>query len=88
MCSALALAAPIGVAQIAGGEFLRAWFWVSLLATASLHGLLLWGVWGKMPFPNAFVAIFFGLIEAVILGLFCAQIRQWMLADSTKTKGW
>src|ERR1019366_8444004 len=76
MWSVLALTAPIGVAVVTGGEFLRAWFWVSLLTTALLYGLLLWSVWGKMPFPKASVVIVFGFIEAIILGFVCAQIKQ------------
>jgi hypothetical protein len=81
MWSVLAFIAPIGVAVITGGGFLRAWFWVSLFATASLHGLLLWSVWGKMPFPQTPVVVVYGSIEAVILGFVCAQIKQWIPAD-------
>jgi hypothetical protein len=84
MWSVLAFAAPTGVALIKGGEFLRAWFWVSLLATASLHGLLLWSVWEKMPFPKVSVVIVFGFIEAVVLCFVCAQIREWMPVDRAK----
>src|ERR1700692_4966824 len=81
MWSVLAFIAPIGVAVITGGGFLRAWFWVSLFATASLHGLLLWSVWGKMPFPQTPVVVVYGSIEAVILGFICAQIKQWVAVD-------
>jgi hypothetical protein len=84
--SVFAFAAPVGVAVITGGKFLRAWFWVSLFATASLHGLLLWSVWEKMPFPKAAVVIVFGSIEAIILGFICAQIKQWMPVDDAKIK--
>jgi hypothetical protein len=86
MWSVLAFIAPIGVAVIKGGGFLRAWFWVSLFATASLHGLLLWRVWEKMPFPRTAVVVVYGSIEAVLLGVVCAQIREWMLADRAKTE--
>ena len=82
--SVLALAVPVGVAAVTGGEFMRAWFWVSLLATAALHGLLLSRIWEKMPFPNTQTAIAFGFIEAVILSLVCAQIREWMSLDRAK----
>jgi hypothetical protein len=82
--SVLAVAAPVGVAAVTGGEFLRAWFWVSLLVTASLHGLLLWSVWEKMPFPKASIVIVFGFVEAVILSFLCAQIREWMPVDHAK----
>jgi len=84
--SVLAMAAPVGVAAVTGGEFLRAWFWVSLLATATLHGLLLWSVWEKMPFPKASIAIVFGFLEAVILSVLCAQIREWMPVDPAKPR--
>jgi hypothetical protein len=79
--SVIALAAPVGVAAVTGGEFMRTWFWVSLLATALLHGMLLLRVWEKMPFSKASIAIVFGFIEAVILSFVCAQIREWMSAD-------
>jgi hypothetical protein len=84
--SFLAFIAPVGVALITGGGFLRAWFWVSLLATASLHGLLLWSVWGKMPFPQSPVVLVYGFIEAIILAFVCAQIREWIPVDRGKTK--
>jgi hypothetical protein len=82
--SVLALAAPVGVAAVTGGEFMRAWFWVSVLATASLHGLLLSRVWEKMPFSKTSIAIVFGFIEAVILSFVCSQIREWMSLDGAK----
>jgi hypothetical protein len=81
----IAMAAPVGVAVVTGGNFLKAWFWVSLLATASIHAVLLWSVWDKMPLPNASVAIIFGLIEAIIFSGLCAQVREWMRVDRAKS---
>jgi hypothetical protein len=83
--SVLALSAPIGVAVVTGGEFLKRWFWVSLLTTATLHGLLLWNLWEKMPFPKTSIAIVFGFMEAVVLGRVCAQIKQWMPVGAAKS---
>ncbi len=84
--SVFAFIAPIGVAIITGGGFLRAWFCVSLLATASLHGLLLWRVWGKMPFRPSPVVGVYGFIEAIILAFVCAQIREWIPVDRAKAE--
>ena len=86
MWSVLAFAAPIGVAVTKGGDFMRASFWVSLLATALMHGLLLWIVWERMPFPKASVVIVFGFFEAVVLAFVCARIKQWMAVDTAKTR--
>jgi hypothetical protein len=82
--SILAMAAPVGVAAVTGGEFLKAWFWVAVVATASFHGLLLWSIRAKFPLPSASVAIIFGFIEALILLLFAAKIREWMTVDRAK----
>jgi hypothetical protein len=84
MWSVLAFAAPVGVAVITGGEFLQAWFLVSLLTTTALHSLLLWSAWERMPFANASVAIVFGFIEAVILSFLCAQIKEWMSTNRSE----
>jgi hypothetical protein len=84
--SALAMAAPVGVAAVTGGEFLRAWFWVAVLATASFHGLLLWRIWEKFPFPSASVAVVFGFIEALVLVILSAKVREWMTLDHAKSQ--
>jgi hypothetical protein len=76
--SVFALGAPVGVALVTERKFLSAWFLVSLIVAALLHGLLLWRIWYKFPFHHTPATIVFGAVEGIILGVLCAQIKEWM----------
>jgi hypothetical protein len=75
--SVFAFAAPVGVALVTESSFLSAWFCISLLTVALLHGLLLWQIWERLPFDNSPVVIVFGFLEAVLFVIICAQIKEW-----------
>ena len=86
LLSVFAALAPFAAAMVMGRQFQRAWFWVSLLATVSLHGMFLWRVWDKLPFSKTPVAIVFGFIECVVLMVVCAFIRQWMSSNQSNPR--
>ncbi len=76
--SVFAMVAPIAAAIVLGREFQRAWFWVSLLVTASLHGLLLSRMWERLPSMTIPVTAILGTLEMLVLFVVCWYIRQWM----------